>query len=603
MGVPYCFAWLRKQKKVVLVHKGNEIGKFDILYFDWNCLLHPECFKVLFANIDLTDPERLEDKMFKRIIAYTNYVIRFVCPQQYVFFAIDGVAPLAKIRQQRQRRFGYAHDYRKEIMDKYGVKYNDSWSNVVITPGTEFMDRLHSRIKRYYSSKENRHEYCDTRFNPNLKILYSSYHIPGEGEHKILQDIKSRFSTSNTENIAIYGLDADLIFLSMASKRNNIYLVREEGEFNKKGTSKKEDPEDVSETLVYVDMDKTMECINDTLRKGVSDYMSSGIGGYEDEDYYDDGQLNEVSFVDDYILTCYLLGNDFLPHFPSIDLRREGMELIISKYTNVFCNYDYTSIIYRENGEIKFNNDMFRDLISALASDEYAFFVDRLRMFMNREKKYAKCHEVDDYKVDIWKVENLIGEKIEDTIRLGLGEESEWKYRYYANMGSEEHQDEFIKNLCKNYLEGIVWSAKYYLDGCKDWRWQYEYTHPPLISDLSTYIYNLHKKGQFDMNSIKFNDKGPLPMFVQLLSVLPPKFNYLLPESYRHLTTTVQSPIIDMYPLEYRTDKLYKSKLYQCVPLIPNLNVSRVLSSVEKLKLSKNENRLSLIESDPVVLC
>lgn len=605
MGVPYCFAWLRKQKKIALLHKGNEIGDFHILYFDWNCLLHPECFKVLFANIDLTDQKKLEDKMFKRIIAYTNYVIRFVSPKNYVYFAIDGVAPLAKIRQQRQRRFGYAHDYRKEIMDKYGIKYNDSWSNVVITPGTEFMDRLHSRIRHYYSSEHNRKEYCSV--NSQLKIIYSSYHVPGEGEHKILQDIKSRFSKNNKENIAIYGLDADLIFLSMASERSNIYLVREEGEFNKKIKSN-EDPDDVSETLVYVDMDETMECINETFRKGISDYMTSGEGFDDDDDMdsyyndYNDERLNSVSFVNDYILICYLLGNDFLPHFPSIDLRREGMELVISKYIEVFCNYDYTSIVTKEKDGIEFNNDMFHDFISALASDEYSFFVDKLRMFMEREKKYAKCFDNDEYKIEIWKVENLIGEKIEDNVMLGIGEENEWKYRYYANMGSEEHQEEFIEGLCKNYLEGIVWSAKYYLDKCQDWRWQYEYTHPPLISDLNNYMHKLKKEKELDLNSFNFNNNKPLPMFVQLLSVLPPKFNYLLPVNYRSLTTSHLSPIIDMYPTKYNVDKLYKSKLYQCVPLIPNLNIDRVLEATKDMSLSSNEERLSKIKDSSVNL-
>ena len=111
----------------------------------------------------------------------------------------------------------------------------------------------------------------------------------------------------------------------------------------------------------------------------------------------------------------------------------------------------------------------------------------------------------------------------------------------------------------------------------------------------------MQKTKEFDMNMIKFNDKGPLPMFAQLLSVLPPKFNYLLPKSYRKLTTD-SSPISDMYPVEYEVDKLYKCKLYQCVPLIPNLNINRVIDSVKGLKLSKTERQLSAIEDECVQL-
>lgn len=601
MGVPYCFKWLKDKKKIVLTHNGNEIGDFHTLYFDWNCLWHPECFKILFANIDLKNLEKLERKMFQRIIDYTNYVIRFVCPTDYIYFAVDGVAPLAKIRQQRQRRFGYAHDYRKEIMDKYGIKYNDSWSNVVITPGTEFMSRLHSNVMNYYSKEENRHMFCHPTKNPNIKVLYSSYHIPGEGEHKILKDIKERFGEANKKRIAIYGLDADLIFLAMASRIDNIYLVREEFSM----TGKKNpamDPLDISETLVYADIDATKECINKTIRDEILNYniVDSELNRDSDDEFdmysYNEEDLKKISFVNDYILICFILGNDFLPHFPSVDLRRNGMELVISKYVETFYN-NGSLIIEIKDGNVEFNNDAFAEFILGLARDEYSFFVDRLRQYMEREKRHTKCWESEKYKIDIWKKENLIGEIIKDDVMLGIGTEDDWKFRYYKHMGCEEHQDEFKDDLCKNYLEGISWVAKYYFTECRDWRWQYNYHHPPLISDLGNYIYERQKKKKFDMNSIIFDDKRPLPMFVQLLSVLPPKFNYLLPKTYRKLIVD-QSPISDMYPVEYEVDKLYKSRLYQCVPLIPNLNVNRVIDCVRKLKLSKVEQQLSAIEEE-----
>jgi 5'-3' exonuclease len=566
----------------------EEIGGVYILYFDWNCLLHPQCFKVLAHNLDLTDQDKLEKKMFKRIIEYTNYVIRFVSPSNYVFFAIDGTAPLAKIRQQRQRRFGYAHDYRKEIMDEYGIPYNNSWSNVVITPGTEFMERLHSKIIKYYNDPKNRKNYCDPK--SDLKILYSSYHTPGEGEHKILQDIKNRFTTDNKENIAIYGLDADLIFLAMASQRKHIYLVREETEFNRKKHTK-DDEENVAEDLVYVDMDDTMDLINDTFRKTIIEYSNDGF----DAEMVNESDLIGINFVDDYILACYLLGNDFLPHFPSIDLRRDGMELIIEKYVATVYDYNFTPIIIREDDGIRFNSEIFAAFIENLASEEYTFFVDKLRKYIEREKR-MRCYESEPYKKRIWEIENMINEKIVDPVMLGIGEEEEWKFRYYKHFGSEEHQEEFKDQVCENYLEGIVWVAQYYMNDCQDWRWQYNFTHPPLISDLSQYINRKWKSKKFDLNEIAFVDDGPLPMFGQLLSVLPPKFNYLLPKNYRPLTTTAKSKIADMFPLEYEVDKLYKARLYQCVPLIPNVNVERILSAIEDIPLSKDEKKRCTVE-------
>ena len=30
-------------------------------------------------------------------------------------------------------------------------------------------------------------------------------------------------------------------------------------------------------------------------------------------------------------------------------------------------------------------------------------------------------------------------------------------------------------NVCKNYLESIVWTTNYYFNDCLSWKWYYEY--------------------------------------------------------------------------------------------------------------------------------
>ena len=68
---------------------------------------------------------------------------------------------------------------------------------------------------------------------PAVKIILSDSNQPGEGEHKILNDIRKR--NDNNETYVIYGLDADLIFLALASNKDNIHLLREAQEI---GTEK-----------------------------------------------------------------------------------------------------------------------------------------------------------------------------------------------------------------------------------------------------------------------------------------------------------------------------------------------------------------------------
>ena len=146
MGVPGFFAWiLRKYKhNKVICDVNNATMKINTLYIDANCLFHPQCFKVIELIPEWNKLDILENKMTERIIKYIEYLIEKVNPKN-VMISVDGVAPAAKLSQQRKRRFRSLADLKlkNNIKRKHNKNISKEWSNIVITPGTEFMEKLH----------------------------------------------------------------------------------------------------------------------------------------------------------------------------------------------------------------------------------------------------------------------------------------------------------------------------------------------------------------------------------------------------------------------------------------------------------------------------
>lgn len=100
--------------------------------------------------------------MWQNIREYVDMIVNIVNPQKLIFFAIDGVAPRAKMNQQRGRRFKSAKDITSGIQRKQklanlwgdeGIELPDHftqdthWDHNVITPGTEFMEKVSLVIK------------------------------------------------------------------------------------------------------------------------------------------------------------------------------------------------------------------------------------------------------------------------------------------------------------------------------------------------------------------------------------------------------------------------------------------------------------------------
>ncbi|EDO15649.1 hypothetical protein Kpol_473p8 [Vanderwaltozyma polyspora DSM 70294] len=362
MGVPSFFRWLsRKYPKIISpvledapqVVDGvqlpidysapNQNGELDNLYLDMNGIVHP-C-----SHPENKPPPENEDEMLLAVFEYTNRVLNMARPRKVLMIAVDGVAPRAKMNQQRARRFRSARDAkiqdeaREEIMrekEEIGehidesVRNKKTWDSNAITPGTPFMDKLAAALRYWTAFKLA----TDPGWK-NLQIIISDATVPGEGEHKIMNFIRSQRAdpeyNPNTTH-CIYGLDADLIFLGLATHEPHFKILREDvfaqGN-NRKRHNFKDNinmTEEEKQIIMKEDSQKPFLWLHISVLR---EYLSAELWVQRLPFPFD---LERA--IDDWVFMCFFCGNDFLPHLPSLDVRENSIDILLDIWKVVLPN-------------------------------------------------------------------------------------------------------------------------------------------------------------------------------------------------------------------------------------------------------------------------
>lgn len=216
--------------------EGEKIPEFDNLYLDMNGIIH-NCSH---PNDDDASFRQTEAQLYMAIFAYIEHLFTIIKPKKLMFMAIDGVAPRAKMNQQRSRRFRTAQEA-KEVKDKALKRgeilpEEEAFDSNGITPGTPFMAQLSKQLNYFVSKKIS--EDAEWR---NVQVILSGHEVPGEGEHKIMEYIRlHKAQDGYNPNIrhCLYGLDADLIMLGLVSHDPHFALLREEVQFGPRRKSK-----------------------------------------------------------------------------------------------------------------------------------------------------------------------------------------------------------------------------------------------------------------------------------------------------------------------------------------------------------------------------
>ena len=433
MGVPAFFRWLTmRYPKILIEARENLEISFDLeklilnnfgidesmppvdnLYFDMNGIIHP-C-----AHPEDRDAPTSLAEMFTAIFDYCDKVIRIIRPKKLIYMAIDGVAPRAKMNQQRSRRFRTALEaqQKERISKEYEQQWKDKglpadfldqknkekkfkFDSNCITPGTDFLSQCSIALRTYIKSRINN----DPLWS-GLNVILSDSSVPGEGEHKILDFIRTQrtYDTYDPNTYhCMYGADADLIMLSLImhephfciireSLSDNYYLVckncgrhghtkeacnADEEKLKRKNATKNE--------IKVLNKEKIDEIEFSLIKIGVlREYLEIEFRVLIEKGF----DLERI--IDDFVFLCFLVGNDFLPNMPSLKIREGAIDALTFLYKKIRPDMkDYLT-----NGAGQLNLKECEVLFGKVSLVEDRFFKNEIEKRINNEN-YRKNNQI-----------------------------------------------------------------------------------------------------------------------------------------------------------------------------------------------------------------
>ena len=596
MGVPKFFRWLTERFPQInrRISEGRRADEYvDNFYLDMNGIIHT-C-----THGDGIKPgEMLDEELAtQRIFEYTERLIRIAKPRKVCYLAIDGVAPRAKMNQQRSRRYRAPREAAQLLaqQERQGIAPPEEppFDSNCITPGTEFLCALGERYKEWIAHKLA----TDPAWKDGPTIVFSGAEVIGEGEHKIMDFIRRGRASGEFDDETrhcMYGLDADLIMLGLVTHAPKFCLLRERQRFQKGRLAPRKrggrgaptpaptgviDAADLSRQeednrdFIFLEVEMLRYLLAGTLRPRISSFAAApdvsaaaAAADAANADLFDDERL-----VDDFVFMCMLVGNDFLPGLPHLDVADGALNLMLRTYTEMLPSNGYLT------DKRTLNMAAFERFVSAISSHEPIVFEKKAMRAagpMGRgggrgAGRFQKRHLRGRNEGGMGGVAGGGGSLVDDP--------TEYRRAYYLQkLGLHPRDDASRAALVQSYLEGLCWCLAYYHDGCASWDWYFPDFYAPLATDLR----------ELENYKIELELGHPFPPLAQLLSVLPPQSAQLVPPAYRDLMLSPTSPVFDAYPTDFALDLNGKRAEWEAVALLPFIDEKRLLTAVEAIDAS-----------------
>lgn len=532
MGIKHFYIWFQKQFSDCIEKDAKKIKDTQInnLCIDMNGIIHTSAQKIYeYGNVKrlIKKPSKntLQKQIncFKHICEDIERIRQIVQPNKRIILCIDGVAGVAKLAQQRQRRFKSAKESQDNPIDQFN-------SNC-ISAGTPFMNFLSKYIDWFVRMMISTNIYWK-----DLEIVFSSEKIKGEGEHKIINFIRQH--GLDCESFCIHGMDADLIMLTLSLDKNNIFIFRDNVFYNQTHL--------INITLFK---EQLLKIIKPKEEEGDEDKIKN---------------FRRPRAITDFVLMCFLVGNDFLPTLPGLAILEGGIDIMLDIYKEVVKTKGHITKNTRKIGNM-LHLENFTHFLKALASFEKQILEE-------------KANKMDEFIED-----NLVKKHIQYQEGKAVINIKGYKEEYYDKKLQGNNN---IKQNCHEYIDGINWIINYYKKGIPSWTWYYPNFYGPFISDLSEhiedYVYNL-KEDHTSLNNIE-----------QLMCVLPKSSHHFLPKP---LSNILYNTFPEYYPDDFIIDYSGKRKEWEGIVLIPMVDIKTIQLFFEKYKQQLDQKSLALIQN------
>lgn len=577
MGVPQFFKYLMRRygtgmvrtgrlKQTEAIYQDQVPGRVSSMAFDMNSFFYKAAAKVYGEGdtgqdpkrrrakmseyqkrqrrkeLETADPAALQQELFDTILNELMTALDTVSPQDTVIFAVDGMAPMAKIQQQRQRRY-------KSAFTKKGAFFDTN----SFSPGTEVMIALDKFLRKEIEVAVEKGERGEGLWLPP-QVIYSSHLVPGEGEHKIMEYYRKGIPEGPIAAVGgahvIYGLDSDLIMLSMLLPQKNVFLMREDVE----------------------------EIVNiQNLRAAII------------------RDLGTETAIDDFLIMMYLIGNDFLPRVKSLD--------------NLFGEGDSAGKV--STSSLDYVIETYRKLKKPLSTDNgegidwlgLAYFLYALKPF---EPKFVQSLSELTYEFPSHVIDNSV---VRGKVNFDDFRNNWYDYALSSPINSRDLVKTFaipkkltkpttsqIQNMALEFLTGMAWTSLYYRKGMVaiNREWSYPYFYAPLIKDLAVIAGRLvasdPKKRLHVKNYEVFKTMLQYNVVDQMLCILPPPSSDLVPKEVLPFYYS-QSPIIDQFPEAFLFDEDGKNFEWQMHALVPHANIRRIYTVTEFVKFTRQTEK------------